>query len=163
MLFRTKVMTMTKVVLFRPISKIAAAQSWRKIPNIFIQFTLLLSYLCAFSHFNMANQHSNLTHRSAEEQSVPSRADDVSNVRILYCQSSKCPSLSSSISITPRMTDENRSYLTPYKIFSSPLYVRQTKMHLPKRPVTVFRLKEVAHALPWWNTTNLTSYPNSWI
>ncbi|KAL9076355.1 MAG: hypothetical protein Q9161_001071 [Pseudevernia consocians] len=28
----------------------------------------------------MANQHSNLTHRSDEEQSVPSRADDVSNL-----------------------------------------------------------------------------------
>lgn len=64
---------------------------------------------------------------------------------------------------TRRMTDKNRSYLTPYNIFLSRLYVQQTKMHLPKRPVMVFRLKEVAHALPLRNSTNLTSYPNSWI
>ena len=64
----------------------------------------------------MAHQHSNLTHRPAENQPVPSRADQVSNVRIQCVKAELFLSIIFYINIR-LMTNDHFSFLTPYKIF----------------------------------------------
>lgn len=71
-------------------------------PLLLYSFTSLLLYSSASfpiqkSKIKMAHQHHNLTYRPAEEQPVPSRADQVSNVRILYTLTLECSCQSSPI------------------------------------------------------------------
>ena len=65
----------------------------------------------------MADQDSKLTCPPAEKQPAPSRADEVSNVRVLYIPELKRSYLVFFISDIGVMINKRCSYLTLYKIF----------------------------------------------
>lgn len=88
---------LVRQMLIVPVAKSRLTCTFDRYP---ISSTLLFySCISVLFLFKMSHQDSNSTHRSAEKEPVPSRADEVSNVRILYVSKLKCSYPSSPISI----------------------------------------------------------------
>ena len=87
----TKVARVLLIIDFHNSSSKETKSPNEKIPNIFSVFDFgFFTHISSRVLLKMAQEDPTLTHRPAQTKTVPSRADEVSNVRFLCLQLAYC-------------------------------------------------------------------------